>query len=406
MHTDTYLQSNSKRVQNVLIIDDNPVNLRILADYLEAYGYGVLVARDGQSGLDKAEFARPDLILLDIMMPGIDGFETCRLLKQNEKTNNIPVIFMTALSEMEHKLEGFEAGAVDYVTKPLQQKEVLARIRTHLRLRELTEELEELVAGRTAELESAYQALSKMDKTKGDFISIMSHELRTPLAVIDGYTQLLQESAPIQDDEELSMLVDNILKGTTRMLRTMNDIFDVTRIDNGVMNPFREKVQLTAVFDDLSKKLQPALAGRDIVIEHNGLDEMPIIRADTSLIIKLFYHLLVNAIKYTPDGGRVIVDACICNTETGTEAKIIISDNGIGIDPSQLDLIFEKFYQTGKVNLHSSGTTTFKGGGPGLGLAIAKGIVDAHNGRIWAESSGVDEQTYTGSQFYVCFPLH
>lgn len=403
MHSDNYLKSSSKRVQNILIIDDNPVNLRILADYLEAHGYGVLVARDGQSGLDKAEFAKPDLILLDVMMPGIDGFEACRLLKQNDATANIPVIFMTALADTEHKLEGFSVGAVDYVTKPLQQKEVLARIRTHLRLRELTEELEEMVAERTAELESAYQVLAKMDKTKGDFISIMSHELRTPLAVIDGYTQLLQESPAIQDDGELSMLVDNILKGTTRMLRTMNDIFDVTRIDNNVMNPFREDVALTAVFNTLITQLQPALDGRNVTVEQVGLDEMPTIKADNNMLEKLFYHLLVNAIKYTPDGGCITIQACVSGA--GDEAKIVVADTGIGIDPNQLELIFEKFYQTGKVNLHSSGTTTFKGGGPGLGLAIAQGVVDAHNGRIWAESSGFDEEEYPGSQFHVCLPL-
>ena len=405
MHSDIYLQSTSRRVQNILIVDDNPVNLRILADYLEAHQYGVLVARDGQSGLDKAEFALPDLILLDVMMPEIDGFETCRLLKLNERTANIPVIFMTALSETENKLEGFNAGAVDYVTKPLQQKEVLARIRTHLRLRELTEKLEELVTERTAELETAYQALSKMDKTKGDFISIMSHELRTPLAVIDGYTQLLQDSSAIQEDDELTMLVDNILKGTTRMLRTMNDIFDVTRIDNGVLNVFKEKVDLTAVFDEIIKKLQPALGGRHIAIERRGLDDLPPLSVDKSLIIKVFYHLIVNAIKYTPDGGRVLIEGQVCSSDENDEIKISVSDNGIGIDPSQLTLIFEKFYQTGKVNLHSSGTTTFKGGGPGLGLAIAKGIVDAHNGRIWAESEGVDEENCLGSQFYVSLPL-
>ena len=403
MHSDIFQKSSSKRVHNILIIDDNPVNLRILADYLEAHGYGILVARDGQSGLDKAEFAKPDLVLLDVMMPGIDGFETCRLLKENETTANIPVIFMTALADTEHKLEGFSVGAVDYVTKPLQQKEVLARIRTHLRLRELTEELEELVAERTAEVEFAYQALAKMDKTKSDFISIMSHELRTPLAVIDGYTQLLQESTTIQDDEELSMLVDNILKGTTRMLRTMNDIFDVTRIDNGVMNPFREEVELATVFSDLVSQLQLSLNGRQITIEQSGMEEIPAVKADASMLEKLFYHLLVNAIKYTPDGGTIQIAACVA--EADHEVRIVISDQGIGIDPSQLELIFEKFYQTGKVNLHSSGTTTFKGGGPGLGLAIAKGIVDAHNGRIWAESPGFDETELPGSQFYVCLPI-
>jgi signal transduction histidine kinase len=183
----------------------------------------------------------------------------------------------------------------------------------------------------------------------------------------------------------------------------MNDIFDVTRIDNNVMNPFKENVALTAVFSNLITQLQPALDGRNVTVEQIGLDAMPTLKADNSMLEKLFYHLLVNAIKYTPDGGCITIQACVSGA--GDEAKIVVADTGIGIDPTQLELIFEKFYQTGKVNLHSSGTTTFKGGGPGLGLAIAQGVVDAHNGRIWAESSGFNEEEYPGSQFHVCLPL-
>ncbi len=393
--------------KKILIVDDNPINLRILADYLEAFEYMVLVARDGRSGIEKAQYAQPDLILLDVMMPDIDGFETCRFLKADETTQAIPVIFMTALSETESKVEGFEAGAVDYVTKPLQQREVLARIRTHLQLRELTENLERLVAQRTAELETAYRHLSRLDKAKSDFISIMSHELRTPLAVIDGYTQLLEDNTAVANDEEAQFLVDNILTGTQRMLRTMNDIFDVTRIDHDFLRPYREPLVMRDVMDEVYIKVTPALQKRNLSLVRIGIDTLPQIQADKVLLPKLFYHLIGNAIKYTPDGGQIRIVGQFREASKASPAhvEIMVEDNGIGIEPKHLELIFEKFYQTGQVNFHSSGTSTFKGGGPGLGLAIAKGIVQGHDGRIWAESSGYDEETYPGSRFFVRLPV-
>ncbi len=405
MDMENHLSAETKK--KILIVDDNPINLRILADYLEAFSYRVLVARDGRSGIEKAQYAQPDLILLDVMMPDIDGFETCRFLKADETTRAIPVIFMTALSETESKVEGFEAGAVDYVTKPLQQREVLARIRTHLQLRELTENLEQLVEQRTDELETAYRHLSRLDKAKSDFISIMSHELRTPLAVIDGYTQLLQDNTAVTNDEEAQFLVGNILTGTQRMLRTMNDIFDVTRIDNDFLRPYREPLVMQDVLDEVYIKVTPALQKRKLSLVRTGIESLPRIQADKVLLPKLFHHLIVNAIKYTPDGGqiRVVGQFRELPDSAAPIVEIVVEDNGIGIEPQHLELIFEKFYQTGQVNFHSSGTSTFKGGGPGLGLAIARGIVQGHGGRIWAESEGYDEETYPGSRFFVWLPV-
>jgi signal transduction histidine kinase/DNA-binding response OmpR family regulator len=145
----------------ILIIDDEPANLRMMSDYLGSFGFGVLIARDGESGFEKAQYAQPDLILLDVLMPGMDGFETCQRLKADEMAKDIPVIFMTALAEIEDKVKGFRLGAVDYVTKPFQHEEILARITTHLRLRELTERLEHRVRERTQELTIANQHLQR-----------------------------------------------------------------------------------------------------------------------------------------------------------------------------------------------------------------------------------------------------
>ncbi len=149
--------------QTILVIDDNPLNLKVIADHLETFGFEVSVAQDGEGGLERVQFVRPDLILLDVKLPGIDGFEVCRRLKATKTTKDIPVIFMTVLTDTEHKLKGFQVGAVDYITKPFQQAEVLVRITTHLRLRELTERLEQKVQERTRELAITNQQLHRIN---------------------------------------------------------------------------------------------------------------------------------------------------------------------------------------------------------------------------------------------------
>ncbi|MCA9959952.1 MAG: hybrid sensor histidine kinase/response regulator [Anaerolineales bacterium] len=403
-----YAQSATPLQQkSILIVDDNPTNIAVIADYLEEQGFNVLVARDGLSGLEKAEYALPDLVLLDVMMPGIDGFDTCRRLKENEKTRRIPVIFMTALTETEHKIQGFRAGGVDYVTKPFQQEEVLARVMTHLQLNELTQHLEQLVHLRTAELQTAYSYLQQLDRAKLDFIQVTSHELRTPLSIIDGYTQLLQENEKVVTDDEAFHLVQNILKGTGRMQYVLNHILDALQIEQQLIRPYFQPVHFSEIINTLHHQFDTTLQMRHLRFTSQHLQELPTIWADEELMRKLFYHLLVNAIKYTPDGGLIQVTAReIPASNEPAQMEIVIQDNGIGIEPDQLELIFEKFYQGGAVAFHSTGQTTFKGGGPGLGLAIAKGIIAVHNGQIWAESDGYDEVTCPGSRFIVRLPLH
>ncbi|MCI0396129.1 MAG: response regulator, partial [Chloroflexi bacterium] len=177
----------------ILIVDDNPTNLGVVFDYLEQYGFTLLVAQSGESGLQKAEYARPDIILLDVMMPDLDGFETCRRLKSNDKTSDIPVIFMTALGDIESKLKGFEVGAVDYVTKPLHQAELLARIATHLRLRQLTHDLQQ-----------ANDELQKLNANKDKFFSIVAHDLRGPFAPLLMRAQMLARQSGKLSQEKMA----------------------------------------------------------------------------------------------------------------------------------------------------------------------------------------------------------
>lgn len=403
----------------ILIVDDNPTNLGVIADYLENYGFRILVARDGENALERAQFARPDLILLDVMMPGIDGFETCRRLKANEQTCDLPVIFMTALSNPEEKVKGLSAGAVDYVTKPLYQEEVLARVTTHLRIRDLTqrlkqfnEELERTVHQRTEELKQAYQTLRKLDKSKTDFIDIAAHEFRTPLTLIQGYAVLLQDILPA-GKPEANMLVEGILAGESRLLELVNSLLDVSRITSEVLEVCKEPVQILDILSRVHSEFRSALQDRRQTLTTSGLDHLPTIQADPGLLSKVFHHLVINAIKYTPDGGSITVSGRDLSPLPGLgegagvrAVEIIVSDTGIGIDPDDQALIFEKFFQTGQAVFHSSGRTKFKGGGPGLGLSIAKGIVLAHGGKIWVESPGYDEEHCPGSQFHICLPVN
>jgi signal transduction histidine kinase len=167
-----------------------------------------------------------------------------------------------------------------------------------------------------------------------------------------------------------------------------------------------EDANLGVVLGRVRKTFQDALKERNLALAMQGIDGLPVVQADPDQLYKVFYHLVINAIKYTPDGGRITIHGHLVESGDGqNEVEIVVSDTGIGIEPEHHQLIFEKFYQTGEVYMHSSGKTKFKGGGPGLGLAIARGIIEAHGGRIWVESPGHDEVNYPGSKFFVRLPL-
>ena len=258
---------------------------------------------------------------------------------------------------------------------------------------------------RTQELERTYHILEQMDRTKTSFIEVSAHELRTPLTLIKGYTQMIQLQA--NGNAELHNLSNGILDGTERLSEIVNSMLDVSKIDNKTLQLVTEKVQLSLVLMKVQKTFKAALEERRITLETKGLQDLPTINADPDLLFKLFYHLTMNAIKYTPDGGWITITGSVTDGyQGGQEVEIVISDTGVGIDKEHQELVFEKFYQTGEVNFHSSGKTKFKGGGPGLGLAIARGIVQAHKGSIWVESPGHDEERCPGSRFHVRLPVN
>ena len=256
------------------------------------------------------------------------------------------------------------------------------------------------------ELSKAYETLEKLDKNKSNFIQVAAHELRTPLTVIKGYLGMLRGHSTIQDNEATLQAVDGVLQGTNRLHQIVNSMLDVTRLENQVLKPHLEPTPIAPLLRLIQKGYQEDLEARNLSLNLDGsISDIPSLMVDSELFKKALENVIVNGIKFTPDGGSITVSIDPVEDNTlGNCAEIRVQDTGIGIDPPHLDIIFEKLYQLGAVELHSSGRTAFKGGGPGLGLAIAAGIIKAHGGKIWAESPGYDEEKLPGSTFYIRLP--
>ena len=257
------------------------------------------------------------------------------------------------------------------------------------------------------DLRRSNKVLQQLDRNKLEFIQVAAHELRTPLTVLKGYVDMLYAFPDIKENEFLEGMLAGISKGAERMHEVVNTMLDVTRIDKSTLNLSFVPVLIKLVIFDIVVNLEKDIENRNIKVTVNHLENLPTIYADPDMIEKTLYHLIVNAIKYTPDGSEVKISTrrvMLENEIPGIE--ISVADKGIGLDTEHHELVFEKFYQVGSVNIHSSGKTTFKGGGAGLGLAIVKGVAQAHGGKVWVESKGCDEINYPGSTFYLQLPIN
>jgi signal transduction histidine kinase len=361
----------------ILVVDDVPTNLNLLMDLLEARGYRVLVATDGESALEQAEYALPDMILLDVMMPGIDGFETCKRLKASEKTRDIPIIFMTALSDTVDKVHGFEIGAVDYVTKPLQHEEVIARVRTHLELRRQKQEVERL----RQQEQQHYQRLSQM---KDHILRTASHDLNNPLAAITMSVDLLHRYvAP--EDRHIHDKLNQIDASVMYMRDLISNLLDLAKLQTGHGIERRE----TAVYELLdtnTAQMSVPAAAKGIALRVRRPAEDAILHCDPFQIGQVFQNLISNAIKYTDPGGAVTVGAEL----QPRQIDFCVADSGIGIPESDIPHLFEEFYRVNTGNHR-------KEAGTGLGLSIVREIVRQHGGSIRVESQLGAGSTFTFS---------
>lgn len=250
--------------------------------------------------------------------------------------------------------------------------------------------------------------LEIMDRVKSDFITIASHELRTPLTQVKGYADILQamndESALTQ--EQTKEIVAHINRATVQLERLISAMLDASQLDVDGMRLTYVQTKVDTVLRLAVEPLAAAMKERRISLKLDGVNTVPDIQADFKRLVQACGNIIGNAIKYTPDGGTIRITADCLKAEDGEEyIELVIADSGIGIDPKYHELIFEKFFRIGSTQLHSTGSTKFKGAGPGLGLPIAKGVIEAHNGRIWVESESENEELLPGSQFHIILPV-
>lgn len=264
-------------------------------------------------------------------------------------------------------------------------------------------EMQVRVAYISNQLKQVQQTLEKLDRSKSDFIAVAAHELKTPLTLIEGYTAMLREMREQGCASAIEIeLLNGINNGTHRLKTIIDDMIDVSLIDNNLLQLHFQPVWINRLLSVLQTELEPAARERHQTFDVRnfpGSNEMTF--GDPERLLQVLRNVLINAVKYTPDGGRIQVDG----RKLPGFLEIIIRDSGIGIAPEEQAIIFEKFARLGNISLHSSGKTKFKGGGPGLGLHIAKGIIDSHGGAIWVESPGYDEEKFPGSTFHILLPL-
>ena len=371
---------NAALPSTVLIVDDTPANVRVLAEYLDGHGFNVTVAQDGEEGLERARFGRPDLILLDAMMPGWDGFETCRRLKEDPATAAIPVIFMTALSDIGDKVRAYGAGGVDYITKPFHAEEVLARVNTHLALRNMQRELQErnealqreirerqraeqVLAERSRELARSNAELERM-------AYIASHDLQEPLRMVASYLQLLERRYMGRLDADAHEFIGFAVDGARRMQALIDDLLTISRVDTKA-RPLQQ-LELDGVLATALRSLRISIEERHAEVQAAAL---PAVRGDAAQLTQVFQNLLSNAIKFCQAAPpRVAISA----QRDGGLWRICVRDNGIGVPPEYRERIFGMFQR-----LHGR----HEYAGTGIGLAICQKIIERHGGTIRVEEA-------------------
>jgi signal transduction histidine kinase len=303
------------------------------------------------------------------------------------------------------KLSGNRYSADDLVTLAALANQTAVALE-NARLVENLMRLNQEVRQAYRDLDKANRDLERLDQTKSDFISIASHELRTPLTVMRGYTEMLLEDSALNPN--VRAVVKSLHDGTMRLHEIMDSMFDIAQIDARTLQLHLQPVDTAALVQEVSNRLAKNILERNLSLTLN-FPALPTVKADPNILKKVFSHLIVNAIKFTPDGGRIEIGGGMIpangNDLPNGGVQITVKDTGVGVDPSFQEIIFTKFYQPGELGKHSTSKSRFKGGGAGLGLALSKGIVEAHGGRIWVESAGHDEAKCPGSQFHVLLPL-
>ena len=360
------------RNQKILIVDDNEKNIQVVANVLAENNYDIDYALNGQDALNLINSYDFTLILLDIMMPGMDGFEVCKRIKNNPEKNEIPIIFLTAKTDVDSIQKAFDNGGVDYLNKPFNSKELLARVKTHValktskdKLKDTNKWLEEKVAERTQELDTANKKLLELDKAKSQFINIISHEIRTPLNGIIGGLSLLKDSGLAEEAESLVGILD--------LSAARLEAFSKKALDISLFNLYHKKmlklenVNINDYILEILNTLEDEKEGKEIYFNNMFNADVSTMKVDANYFYKCLYNIIHNAIKFSPDKSSITIETINKNHHL----IINIKDEGIGFDNGFLINDVEAFNNKNHVD-----------NSPGLGLFLSNKIIEAHGGYL------------------------
>jgi two-component system sensor histidine kinase/response regulator len=364
----------------VLVVDDIAKNLQLIGTMLRSAGCAVMPATSGAEALESVRVQLPDLVLLDLMMPEMDGLEVCRRFKADPLTERIPIIFLTASNEMEHLVKGFEVGAVDYVTKPFNAPELLARVRTHL------------------ELKHARERLREMNDEKNEFMGIAAHDLRNPLSAVKGYAEMILEDAQLLKNgevtdvpacgAELERTGRQVREAAARMGEMVQNLLDANRIERGEMKLKLAPAELVALAFSVVESHRPRATAKEQKLQFVAAPAPVAVVVDAGVTVQVIENLVSNAVKYSPSGKNIFVRL----KREPTAARLEVQDEGPGLSAEDQKKLFGKFARLSAKPTGGEHST-------GLGLSIVKKMVEAMNGRVWCES-----QLGHGATFIVEFP--
>ncbi len=353
----------------ILIVDDVPTNIQVLGTLLAKFNCELAVAMNGEQALDVVKKIQPDLILLDVMMPVMDGHETCRQLKSQESTRDIPVIFLSAKSETDDIVKGFKLGAVDYVTKPFIGKELIARVKTHLALKQTQKTLED-------ELQS-----------KDKFFSIISHDLRGAFGIIMSFVDLIQNNRDYLSNEEIDELLSDIGYTSRNTLDLLENLLQWARSQTGAIKYAPESIHLNKLMSEICEQHKNIANAKEISILTKS-DVSHYVMADKNMVQLVLRNLIVNALKYTNKNGKIE----LISESLDRMIKVSVADSGIGIDPLKIKNLFSI-----EKKISTQGTANEQG--HGLGLILSKEFVRLNGGEI-----GVESEPGKGTKVWITLP--